>query len=221
MSDISAETAETNPLMAFAVAVLSALMAPCLIDPGLARLAAQQAIGAYRTGAEGGLVTIAQIAGFAVTALDTLRLSMPETLSLSMKLKLRGNANALNRSARDNTRILEKAPGAAPAPAPVSAVPTPAPEPAIQPLTEGEWGNAMTSVAVRLRTDAAIVSPAQRQTDALWIEALNGVAGELARTKSQTGSPGTHRAGLLRSTLLASNPGLVADLFNGGKRKCA
>ena len=216
------ETAETSPLMAFVVALLSSLISPSLTDPNLARLAVQQALGAYRIGAEGELVTIAQIVGFALTALDTLRLSMPEELSLPMKLKLRGNANALNRSARDNTHILEKAQRAAPTPASASTTQKPpTPKPATQPLTGGEWGNAMKSVAARLQTDSAPVSPAQQQTDALWIEALNGVAGELARAKNQTNSPGTHRAGLLGSTLMASDPGLPAHLFIGGKRKRA
>jgi hypothetical protein len=222
--DPSAEMAETSPLMAFVVAVLSSLMSPSLNDQRLARLAAREALAAHRTSGEGELVTIAQIVGFALTALDTLRLSMPEALSLSMKLRLRGSANALNRSARDNTRILEKARRTAATPAPDAAIqekPAPTPKPATQPLTKGEWGDAMKSVAVRLQTDAAIVSPAQRQTDALWIEALTGVAGELARTKSQTGSPGMGRAGLLRSTLMASDPGVPAHLFIGGKRKRA
>ena len=54
-------------------------------------------------------MTIGQILAFALTALDNLRLSMAPDLSLSMKLKLRGNANALNRCARDNSKLLEKA----------------------------------------------------------------------------------------------------------------
>ena len=231
MTDLSTEMAETSPLMAFVVALLSSLMSPSLTDQRLARLAAREALGAHRTSAhptsaQGELVTIAQIVGFALAALDTLRLSMPEALSLSMKLKLRGNANALNRSARDCTHILHKARPDPATPAPDPAIqttptPTPIPKPAPQPLTGGEWGNAMKTVAARLLSDSAIVSPAQRQTDALWIEALTGVAGELARAKNHTDSPAMGRAGLLRSTVMASDPGLPAHLFIGAKRKRA
>jgi hypothetical protein len=92
-------------LMAFILGLLAPLlMTGSLTDISLARLAAAEAIAAY---GKGNLMTIGQILAFALTALDNLRLSMPPDLSLSMKLKLRGNANALNRSARDNTQILE------------------------------------------------------------------------------------------------------------------
>ncbi len=216
MTDLSTEMAETSPLMAFVVALLASLMSPTLTDQHLARRAAREALGAHRTSGDGELVTSARIVGFALTALDTLRLSMPEELSLSMKLKLRGNANALNRSARDTTHLLRQARHTPP---PDPAIKTTAiPKPVSQPLTSGDWGNAMKAVAAKLQTDAAIVSQAQRQTDALWIEALTGVAGELARAKT---SNGMGKAGLLRSTLMASNPGLSAYPFIGGKTKSA
>ena len=226
MTDTSTEMNETSPLMAFVVAVLSALMSPCLADQHLARLAAREAIAAQKTSGGGELLTIAQIVGFALTALDTLRLSMPEELSLSMKLRLRGSANAQNRSARDNTLIQKRVRSAAMIPAPDPVLPTvlsPPPAPVLKPetqhLTGGEWSKAMQSAAARLQTNAAIVSPAQRETDALWIEALTAVAGELAQEKNQTNSPGMVKAGLLRSTLMASDPGVPEYLFNGGKRK--
>ena len=120
MTDLSTEMAEISPLMAFVVALLASLMSPTLADQHLARCAAREALGAHRTSGDGELVTSARIVGFALTALDTLRLSMPEDLSLSMKLKLRGNANALNRSARDTAHILRQA------------LPTPPPDPAIK-----------------------------------------------------------------------------------------
>ena len=97
-------------LMDFLLAALVPIFtAGSLTDIQHARLAAQEAIAAYTVRGQQKLVTIAQIVAFALAALDTLRLSMPAELPLSMKLKLRANANALNRAARDNTQTLEKA----------------------------------------------------------------------------------------------------------------
>jgi hypothetical protein len=85
------------------------LMAGSITDLQCARLAAAEAIAAYNATGPNQLITTGQILAFAFTALDNLRLSMAPDLSLSMKLKLRGNANALNRSAAANTKLLEKA----------------------------------------------------------------------------------------------------------------
>ncbi len=113
--------------MEFVLAVLASMMAPTLAGHQLARLAAQEAIDAYRPHGTHELVTIGQIVAFAVTALDTLRLSMPRDVSLSMKLRLRGNANGLNRSSRDCTRLLETA--RLPAKAPLTGMPPLRPHP--------------------------------------------------------------------------------------------
>jgi hypothetical protein len=101
-----AEPAQPNYLMTFIIGILE----PLLMTGGLvdARLAATQAIAAYNANTQTELVTIGQILAFALTALDNLSLSAAPGLSLSMKLKLRGGANALNRSARDNTKLLDK-----------------------------------------------------------------------------------------------------------------
>ena len=96
-------------LLPFIISLLTPLLtAGGITDLNLARLAAQETIDAYRAGGQQELLTISQVVAFALTALDNLRLSMPAELSLSMKLKLRGNANALNRAARDATQLLQK-----------------------------------------------------------------------------------------------------------------
>jgi hypothetical protein len=89
------------------------LIAPLLMTAGIAdmaqaRLAVLETITAYKALGQGELVTVAQIVGFALASLDTLRLSTAPDLSLSMILRLRGNANALNRSAQQNNRVLDK-----------------------------------------------------------------------------------------------------------------
>src|SRR5208282_2056563 len=84
-------------LMEYILAVLAPLLiAGSISDLRLARLAAMEAIAAYKARGEEELMTIAQIAGFAIAALDNLRLSAAPELSVSLKLKLRGNAAALS-----------------------------------------------------------------------------------------------------------------------------
>ncbi|MDB5400232.1 MAG: hypothetical protein JWQ55_2250, partial [Rhodopila sp.] len=82
-----------SPLMEFILTLLTPfLMTGGITDIHLARLAANEAIAAYTGETPTQLITIGQILAFALTALDNLRLSLPPDLSLSMKLKLRGNA---------------------------------------------------------------------------------------------------------------------------------
>ena len=196
----SAAEQPASPLMTFILTALAAMMAPTLNDLALARLAAREAIDAYQARGQHELMTIGQIVAFAVTALDTLRLSMPDDLPLPMKLRLRGNANGLNRASRDCTRSLEKAQ--------ISPTPKPPPEAKTpQPLPELDWAEAMQSMAATLQ-DATTASPEERETDALWIEALNNVSGELRQAKPQT----TLRSNLMAT--LAPPP----HLFRDGKR---
>ena len=180
---------DQSPLMAYLLTTLAALFAPTLGDPDLARLAAQQAIDAYQPQDTRQQLTATQIVAFAVTALDSLRLSMPPDLSLPKKLRLRANANALNRSARDNTQRLEQAQRIA------ETQPTPAPE---QPKPrEADWATAMKTVAARLQATPA--TPAEQATNALWIESLTGTANEIAK------QPTSNRTKLLHTTSMTTN----------------
>ena len=247
MTPPSTEPARSH-LMDFIIAFLAPLLtAGSVTDGHFARLAAQEAIDAYKARGQNELVTIAQIVAFALAALDTLRLSMPAELSLSMKLKLRGNANALNRAARDNTRTLEKtrratlpwqaslaeqaamagweaeaAPSGRPEIQPEITQATPAPAPvaatSAQHQNQLHWAGAMKAVAARLQASAAIVAPAQRKANILWIEALTGVASDLTMGKGPIATPGMSKAELLRSTLMAGGSGFPEHLSRGGKR---
>lgn len=80
----------------------------CSGNLGFARLAAMETLASYRAQTQAELVKIVQIIAFGLAAMDNLGLSMAPDLSLSMKLRLRAGANALNRSAQQNTRALEK-----------------------------------------------------------------------------------------------------------------
>ena len=196
--------------------ILLALLIPILstADPALARRAAQQAIDEYRADTHGRACHYRPDRRFpAVTALDTLRLSMAAELSNSMKLKLRGNANALSKVSHHATQTLEKARHAAdwadtPEPEPIPAEPVPTTLPP-QEQNRRHWANAMTTVAAELQAKAAHVPAAQRQSDQLWVDVLTNVATGLRQ-------PGARKAELFRTTLLASNPDFPAHLINRG-----
>src|ERR1700722_16914447 len=91
--------------------LIVALLAPMFLtvsgsDINLARLAALETVNAYRARSHTDLITIAHIVGCGLVALGSLGLSMTDGLSLSMVLRLRGNAVALNRVADQNRRTL-------------------------------------------------------------------------------------------------------------------
>jgi hypothetical protein len=105
--------------------LIVALLAPLFLTAGdgniaFARLAAIQTIGAYRARSQADLITIAQIVACGLAALGSLGLSMGDQLSVSMVLRLRGNAVALNRAADWNRKALAASRTAAPAPEPAA-----------------------------------------------------------------------------------------------------
>ena len=92
---------QPSPLTQIVLSLLTPLMLTAgITDTALARSAAQEAIAAYPPGRT---LLVTQIVAFAMAALDNLRLSTAPGLALSMTLKLRGNANALNRASLDAT----------------------------------------------------------------------------------------------------------------------
>ena len=194
----------TNPLLGFVLNLLTPfLIAGGLTDPALARQAAEQAI------AEAGnhqLLTTTQIVAFALTALDNLRLSLPEDLSLSMKLKLRGNANALNRASQKATATLQTQRHDTPETSPETAktrVQQTAPKPANPPAppenrqTDLAWAAAMTDIATEYTAELPNLPPAQRRTHLAHIGALS----ETARLLGSGNAPPL-KARLLGSTSL-------------------
>jgi type IV secretory pathway VirB2 component (pilin) len=95
----------------------------------LARLAALETINSYRTRNHADLIAVAQIVAFGLAALFSLSRSMDDGISDNLALRLRGNANALNRSAEQTRRALaETAPPPPPEP--------PAPDPDDEPIDE-------------------------------------------------------------------------------------
>jgi hypothetical protein len=93
--------------------LLATLLAPMFVcatagDIVLARMAAIETINDYRTRNHADLIAVAQIIGYGLAALGSLSLSMADDISLSMTLRLRGNANACTRSAEHNRRAIRQ-----------------------------------------------------------------------------------------------------------------
>jgi hypothetical protein len=95
-------------LLGLIVAFLAPLFMGSTTDVGLARLSVLETLASYQARTQAELVSIAQIIGYGLAVLDTLRLAMLPDVSVAMKLRLRGCANALNRSAQQNIRALER-----------------------------------------------------------------------------------------------------------------
>jgi hypothetical protein len=93
--------------------LIVALLAPMFLSPGagdiqFARMAALETVNAYCARNHADLIAIAQVIACGLAALGSLSLSMADNLSLSMTLRLRGNAVALNRAAEQNRRSLRQ-----------------------------------------------------------------------------------------------------------------
>jgi hypothetical protein len=177
-----AESQPESPLLQVVLSFLTPLMlAGGIADPDLARRAAQQAIAAHQTGP---LLTIAQTVAFALAALDSLRLSAPPDLSPTMKLRLRGNANALNRSASRTAASLAAANlTTSPASSSPGAPATQQAPTGATAATDREdkltWANAMTDVAAECARNLANLTPKQRHAETIRIAALHATARRL------------------------------------------
>jgi hypothetical protein len=157
--------AQSTPLTEVILGFLTPLMlAAGLADTALARRAAQEAIAAYPPDAP--LTATAQVVGFAMAALDSLRLAAPAELAVTTKLRLRGSANALSRSSQRAAVVAQ------PAPRPAGAAPEPRPARSV----ELAWADAMTDVAAECARDLAKLPPKQRRAEIIRINALNATA---------------------------------------------
>jgi hypothetical protein len=99
----------TNIFLTLVVILLAPMfLGVCAGDVALARAAALETITDYRAQNRASLLAVAQIIACGLAALGSLSLSMEDDISLSMTLRLRGNAVALNRSAEQNRRALKQ-----------------------------------------------------------------------------------------------------------------
>jgi hypothetical protein len=182
-------------------------------DIAFAQLGALETLNASRARNPVDLIAISQIVGCGLTALGSLGRSLADDLSLSMTLRLRGNAVALSRSVEHARRAIEKTrPDLEPVP---DAEPDPqyevtvlssvadtrkrveeanaamqAPEPAPVPIPSPPPGN-----------PALPVTEQRRQTS--WAPAMSTVASELAGSLPHL-SPGERKLTSLRAAALSS-----------------
>ena len=103
----------TPRLPSILLSLIATLLAPRFLcvtggDLALAHMAAIETINDYRARNNADLIAIAQIIACGLAALGSLSQSMEDDISLSMTLRLRGNAVALNRSAEQNRRVLQQ-----------------------------------------------------------------------------------------------------------------
>jgi len=105
----SAPESEPSAVDTLLNAIITLLM-PLFIaqsgDPLGARLAIIETLAAYGAQTRAELLNAAQVIAFSLSALDNLGRAMAPELSVSLCLRLRGGANALNRAARQNARAL-------------------------------------------------------------------------------------------------------------------
>ena len=180
-----------------------------LTDVARARQAAAEAIAAYRAAGAEQLVSIAQIVGFALASLDNLRLSATPERSVSMTLRLRGNANALNRAAQQATVTLAAQRQDAPrmegpgmdAPgmdAPGMDAPgMDAPERIAPDQTNAEHPPQAADPMVDHAEPTAPGRPTEQRRRLAWADAMAGVAAECSRSLALL-APAQRRAEMIR-----------------------
>ena len=106
---------ETSPRHAsgFLMNLVVTILAPIFLgvtggDIGLARMAAVETIDDFRARNHMDLIAVTQLIVNGLAAVDSLSRSMADDLSLSMTLRLRGNAISLNRAVEQNRRALRQ-----------------------------------------------------------------------------------------------------------------
>jgi hypothetical protein len=113
-------TPEPTPSATNLINLILALLAPMFLwstcgDLRLAHIAAAETLREYRVTSRLSLWTVAKIIAFDIATLSSLSQSMHEDVSVTRALRLRGNANSLDRSGERNRRALEAASHTAPA----------------------------------------------------------------------------------------------------------
>jgi hypothetical protein len=175
--------------------LIVALLAPMFLsvtggDLAYARMAAIGTVNAYRIRSHADLIAIAQIIAFGLAALGSLSQSMADDVSLAMSLRLRANANALNRSAERSRRALTAGHAADPVLADIAITPDPVSAPMNDGLGDIELlasmasaqqpGPARATPAPLLTAATPAELAAEKRHQAMWAIAMVKEASELA-----------------------------------------
>ena len=198
--------------------LIVAFLAPMFLgagggDIGFARTAAIETVNAYQARNHADLVAIAQVIAFGLAVLGSLSLSMADDLSLSMILRLRGNANALDRSAERSRRALRESrahnapPNTAEPDRQPEAPNEAAPDEATLTAAVAAARRAAADVRTRMRTEPApapATKPATKQHhQTTWAIAMADAAEKLTAGIDAL-PPAERRAASLRAATLAS-----------------
>jgi hypothetical protein len=204
---------EATPKPNFFLDLIVTLLTPMFLavtagNLGHARAAAMETVNAYRTENNLDLLAVAQIIAFGMAALGSLSLAMADNLSLSMVLRLRGNAVSASRAGEQCRRTLQEPrpdrlqshdnrddpfPDEATIIAQVeqlrqqTAPKAPPPAQSGQPATNQDeltvWANSMIEVAAELTASLPHLSPIERRDASIRAAALSEVASELLAGK--------------------------------------
>jgi hypothetical protein len=222
-TDQTTENIDLHPAEAL-MALIVTLLAPMFLgvtagDFSLARLAALETVSAYQARNQADLIAIAQIIAYGLAALGSLSLSMDDNTSLSMALRLRSNANALDRSAEHNRRALAQTRPEAPALQQPSAADARYEAEVLANLEETK--RCVAEAQARLHPPAPVPAPAptpppvltlqDKQIQAAWASAMTDVAGEF--TASLAHLPPAERKEASRRAALLS--GCASELLSG------
>src|SRR4051812_48261745 len=96
----------TEPMMTIVIAFLTPMFL-WVGDIALARAAAVETLNAYRIASHRSLFTAAKIIAFDLATLCSLSQSMAEDIAIPLALRLRNNANSMDRAAERNRQALE------------------------------------------------------------------------------------------------------------------
>jgi hypothetical protein len=181
-------------------------------DLALARTAAYETVAAYRVQHHVSLVRVARAIAFGLAALDSLGLSMRDDLPIPLILRLRGNANALNRSAERAEHGLAEAPCTAAEPrTPIGEAPIFADVAAAQARAAAVRANLQDQEAPPQPAPAsqptppppAPTTPPDQQNRTLWGAAMADIAAEFAAEAAHL-PPNEHRTAALRAQILST-----------------
>jgi hypothetical protein len=211
MTQTATNQPQPNPLLTLIVTILApTFLGVTAGDLTLARMAAIQTIDDYRARNHADLIAIAQIIACGLASLGSLSQSMDDDISLSMTLRLRGNAVALNRSVEQNRRVLQQPIRDNPTPYRAEFPPDPPPEADDQPqefLSPAAAQLLAEDSASRLLTPpeqiAAEAPPtADKRHEEMWAIAMVKEASELSASLPHL-PPAERSAAAIRAAALS------------------
>jgi hypothetical protein len=201
------ETTPTNVLLTLIVALLAPMfLSVCGSDIALAQAAALETVNDYRAQNNAGLIAVALIVAYGLATLSSLSQSMEDNITPSMALRLRGNANALNRSAEQNRQALKRSLDDAAFYPPMTETGIPALD--NDPLTEdtiiADAAAAQKRAAQAHTTPDSPLTTAEQQNRAMWANAMAEVANDFTASLA-TMRPDQRRVASIQAAALTNS----------------